>query len=107
MTDDPTIIDPEWPQAVLAEIHARHQLRTLVNDVVCAAMERVRMGKSCWYEELVTLAGEARQAREMRDTLHDAVEAYLAYWEDGFGSETAIHEAMSKCPRQTTACEAG
>jgi len=97
---EPTIVDPEWPEAVLAEIHERHLLRTLVHGVVDAAMERVRTGKSCWYEELVNLAIEAHQVREQRDTLSNAVEAYHAFWDEGFGSESSIREAMSKCPRQ-------
>ena len=98
---EPIICDPEWPESVLAEIHNRHLLRTLVHPVANAAMERVRTGKSCWYDELVNLAIELHQCRELKDTLHDAVESYRAYWEDGFGNETSIHEAMSKCPRQT------
>lgn len=75
---DTIIIDPEWPPKVLAEIHARHQLRTLVYAVVYAAMEQVHMGKSCWYEELVTLVGEAHQARKLereRDQLREAIAA--------------------------------
>ena len=98
---DPIIYDPEWPESVLAEIHERHLLRTLVHPVVDAAMERVRTGKSCWYDELVNLAVELHKGRELKDTLHGAVESYRAFWEEGFGSESAIHEAMSKCPLQT------